>query len=330
MRRVLLEGAAARPYLGARMPRFGWVHTDELAGWLAQREGVWPDSDDTEPEATEDRVLAGRRMMGRAAMACTSCHSFKDYPPAGSPGPNLTAFGERLRYAWWRSYVHDPARYKPGTRMPSFSSGNRSAFADFADGTMTEQADCMWAYFALGEAMPAPEGLSAAQSLQVPLGERPIVLRTFLENAGPRGIAVGFPVGVHFGFDAAGVRLAEVWRGEFLDAAGAWAGRGWPGRRGPRRARVDGCGRSGAPVRRAPRRLAKGDRPRSGPSVSGATSSTGLASRTSSMSTTAPPFASASPRGSRPRTTILRHFFVSDWPARQAAVAASRPRRRAR
>ncbi len=225
-KRVLLEGAAARPYLGARMPRFGWAHMEDLAGWLGRREGVWPDTDLREPEATEERVLTGRRLMGRAAMACTACHSFRDYPPAGSPGPNLIAFAERLRYAWWRSYIHDPARYKPGTRMPAFSSGDRSQFPDFADGTLTAQADCMWAYFSLGEFMPPPEGVEPSTRMQIPVGDRPVVLRTFLENAGPRGIAVGFPVGVHFGFDAAGARLAEAWQGEFLDASGAWAGRG--------------------------------------------------------------------------------------------------------
>ncbi len=226
MRRVLLEGAAARPYLGARMPQFGWTFAEDLAGWIARREGVWPDTDETEPEATEARVLTGRQLMGPTAMACTTCHSFKDYPPSGTPGPNLIAFGERLRYAWWRSYVHDPARYKPGTRMPSFSSGNVSNFPEFANGTLSEQADCMWAYFSLGEFMPAPEGVGPAESMQIRVGERPVVMRTFLENAGARGIAVGFPIGIHFGFDAAGVRLAEVWQGEFLDAAGAWAGRG--------------------------------------------------------------------------------------------------------
>jgi hypothetical protein len=62
--------------------------------------------------------------------------------------------------------------------------------------------------------------------MPVVFGERPRVIRTFLADAGSRGIAVGFPVGIHFAYDAEKARLVSAWRGDFLDASGAWAGRG--------------------------------------------------------------------------------------------------------
>ncbi len=52
------------------------------------------------------------------------------------------------------------------------------------------------------------------------------MLRAFLTDVGPRAIAVGMPSGLHFAFDAGTAHLAEAWKGDFLDASGAWAGRG--------------------------------------------------------------------------------------------------------
>jgi hypothetical protein len=62
--------------------------------------------------------------------------------------------------------------------------------------------------------------------LPLVVGDRPVIFRTFMKDAGSRGIAVGFPIGVHFGFDANGVRLASAWKGAFVDATSAWKGRG--------------------------------------------------------------------------------------------------------
>ena len=47
-----------------------------------------------------------------------------------------------------------------------------------------------------------------------------------MKGAGSRAIAIGFPEQVHLVFSAEQVRTVEAWRGAFLSAAGAWAGRG--------------------------------------------------------------------------------------------------------
>jgi hypothetical protein len=164
--------------------------------------------------------------MGRRAMACISCHVHGEREPAGSPGLDMTRFAERLRYEWFRRFALDPARFLPGTRMPAFGAGGRSAFTQWYGGDMRAQADAMWAYFSLGEFSPPPSELTAEGTTRLEVGERPIVLRSFLEQAGSRGIAVGFPIGVHIAFDAEAVKLVDAWKGDFLDAKGAWAGRG--------------------------------------------------------------------------------------------------------
>jgi hypothetical protein len=56
--------------------------------------------------------------------------------------------------------------------------------------------------------------------------DEPVVVRTFMTEAGARAIACGYPQRVHCAFDADRCRLALVWTGRFLNAAGAWAARG--------------------------------------------------------------------------------------------------------
>jgi mono/diheme cytochrome c family protein len=226
MREVLTAGGVARPYMATRMPQFGADHMDGLAELFAAQEGLVPDTDVAPPELNDELVMTGRELMGLDKMACVTCHVYKDFPPLSTPGPDMTAFAERLRYEWWRGYIHDPQRYKPGTRMPSFGTGNVSSFKDVLDGDLTQQADALWAYMNLGDFMPVPEGLESDREMKIVVGERPVVFRAFLPMVGSRGIAVGFPNGLHIGYDAANARLVDAWQGDFLDASGSWAGRG--------------------------------------------------------------------------------------------------------
>jgi mono/diheme cytochrome c family protein len=226
MHDVLVDGERDRTYLAARMPHYGAAAVGELAELFSRREGLWPGSDFERPPSSDEDRIAGRMLMGRSALACITCHSFRDLPPAGSPGPSIDRFSERLRYEWTMAYMCDPARYKRDTRMPSFLSDGKSAARDVLDGDFGHQVDAMWGYFELGEFMPVPPGLESARGNTLQVGDRPIVLRTFLEDAGSRGIAVGQPNGLHYAFDATTCRLVSVWRGAFLDASGAWAGRG--------------------------------------------------------------------------------------------------------
>jgi mono/diheme cytochrome c family protein len=227
--KVLAEGAKSRPYMAARMPVFGPAHTAGLAERLAQADGIWPNTDATEPRIDDDLTKAGQRLVGEKGLNCISCHVVGNNPPAGTPGPDITAFAARLRYEWWADYIHAPARFKPGTRMPAFFDSGTSNISDVLSGDPVAQADAMWAYFTLGEFAPAPDGLIPEGGYKLKVNNRPMIVRTFLREAGSRGIAVGFPVtmgGMHFAFDAERVRLVDAWKGDFLDASGAWAGRG--------------------------------------------------------------------------------------------------------
>lgn len=223
IRKVLGEGARARPYMATRMPRFGPALGD-LGRMLAAMDGVAAGQEESAPKPTDETILAGRRLVGEHGLNCISCHAYGG-KTAGTAGPDITLFHERLRPEWWRAYILAPTRFKPGTRMSEFFKGGHGTLTDVLGGDPDRQSRALWAYFTAGDARPAPEGLPSEKGIPINVGERPVIFRTFLEEAGNRGIAVGFPIGIHFGFDAEAVRLAEAWKGDFIDAKGAWQGR---------------------------------------------------------------------------------------------------------
>ncbi|MBK7405268.1 MAG: c-type cytochrome [Phycisphaerales bacterium] len=191
---VLGDGARARPYMNARMPVFASPHAPALVDELAQTDGVWPGSDAREPESNDRMVQAGLKLVGDGGLNCIACHAFADKPPVGLPGPNIAQFGERLRYDWFKRYIHAPPRFKPGTRMPSFFLTGQSPITTVLAGDTDKQTDAMWDYFSLGELfMPTPEGVMAEGGMALQVKDRPMVLRTFLKGVGSRGIAIGFP-----------------------------------------------------------------------------------------------------------------------------------------
>lgn len=236
LREVFENAGRARPYMATRMPQFGKAAIGGVPELMASHAGVWADRDPQEPKPDEKAVADGRALIGEKGLNCISCHTWGDRPPTGSAGPSLTQFGRRLRSDWWRSYVLNPPRFKPGTRMTEFYKPGRSSAESILGGDHLKQPEAMWAYFALGEIAPAPDGISGApggggsarsgQTTKLAPKDRPIVFRSFLKDTSPRGIAIGFPQGTHFAFDAGSAAFVEAWTGDFVDAAGAWKNRG--------------------------------------------------------------------------------------------------------
>ncbi|MCB1224261.1 MAG: hypothetical protein KDK99_00500 [Verrucomicrobiales bacterium] len=54
----------------------------------------------------------------------------------------------------------------------------------------------------------------------------PILYRNFIQGAGNRGNAVGFPGGLNLAWSAESMNLALLWRGAFIDASQHWNSRG--------------------------------------------------------------------------------------------------------
>jgi mono/diheme cytochrome c family protein len=226
IREVLTNGGKARPYMATRMPQFGKLNVGRLHTMLVAMDGATMEVDRSiEPKLSDEGVLDGRRLVGENGLNCISCHAYSGRT-AGTAGPDITAFADRLRYDWWKSYVLAPARYKPGTRMSAFYSSGRGRVQDVYDGDPDKQTDAIWAYFGSCRTWPPPRGVPASdQGLPIAIGDRPVVFRTFMKDQVYRGIAVGYPAGVHCRFDATAVRMVDAWEGDFLDASGAWRAR---------------------------------------------------------------------------------------------------------
>ncbi len=225
MRDVLTGEVRARPYLGARMPRFDGASVDRVPERLARASGA-TDLLDAEPAFSLDGAGAGRALVGASALNCIQCHEIAGNDSTGTPGPDLALMPGRVRYDWFARWLHDPARVRPGTRMPSFFVGGRGAVTEVLGGDATAQIEAVWSYLSQGETLALPDGLVDPAGLELVVADEPIVFRTFMADAGVRAIACGFPEQVHCAFDSDRCQVTLVWQGRFLSAGGAWAARG--------------------------------------------------------------------------------------------------------
>lgn len=200
------------------MPGFGPSHAAWLADALAKASGVIPG--DAGGYVPDGAAATGRHLLGVDAstggMGCIGCHGWGEYPPLGENGPNLLTAGRRLRSGWFRRWMIDPSRILAGTSMPNMFGGIESP------ATLRAISD-LWAAFRAAPDLALPFGFEAdaaadEESLPVPT-DRPIVVRWDMPEATPAAIAVGFPGGFSYCFDAGESKLIYAWRGGFVDMA---------------------------------------------------------------------------------------------------------------
>ena len=227
LRAVLVEGRRVRPWMPLRMPEFGTVAVGKLPDWFAQFDGVAPGEGDTGPPApSPEQVAAGRFLVGKGGYGCISCHDMLGRHGEGTRGPDLASVTQRIRYPWFVRWMRDAQRIVPGTRMPTVFPQDTTQVRTVLGGNGRAQLEAIWAYLSLGDRAPLPEGLLPPQGLVIEVSDRPYLLRTFMPDCSTRAIAVGFPSGVSYVFDAGRGRLAYAWSGGFLDATPVWANRG--------------------------------------------------------------------------------------------------------
>jgi mono/diheme cytochrome c family protein len=230
LRGVLTEAKRARPWMGLRMPQFGAANVGKLPEALAALEGTEPDDKAHAVAITATKVTAGRQLVGKSAFGCIACHDLAGIASGGTRGPDLASMNERVRYDWYLRWLEQPQRLSPGTRMPSVFTNGKSLVESVLGGSGDAQAQAIWTYLSLGPGLPLPDGLEPASTkgkgIILTVKDRPVLLRTFMPDAGSRAVAVGYPGSVSVVFDAATCRLAYAWSGNFLDASPAWDDRG--------------------------------------------------------------------------------------------------------
>lgn len=225
MQRVLFDGEKVRPFMDTRMPQFGEAN-------LAHLPALFESVDHLDPlvplgfDGDEERRAArdgARKLLGTTGLACVACHNFNGKETVGFKGIDLVTSHERLKFSWFKRFVVDPQEYRPGIVMPESWSGGIAAHTEILGGDTDKQISAIWDYLSLGRSARDPQGLSSV-SQELVVGDRTRTYRGRSQIAGFRGIAVGYPGGLNYAFDANNGTLSGIWRGRFVSVR--WDGQG--------------------------------------------------------------------------------------------------------
>lgn len=217
-----------RPYLVTRMPDYGEAHAEFLARHLAVADHD-PTEKPTPRHGRENQVgrnLWGRALMGTEGLSCVTCHSLRGEKSLGIQAMDLAHVPGRLRPEWFRDYLINPARFRPGTRMPSFWPGGKPTVR--VGGSTERQIDSLWVYLSELDQSRLPEGLEKKGDFLLTPRDKPIVFRTFFERVGMHAVAVGYAESLHAAYDSRNPRWVLAWTGAFLDAESTWDDRFTP------------------------------------------------------------------------------------------------------
>ena len=214
--------AQLRPHMRIQMPVFPADVVRQLPSAFAQ-------ADAREPAQSAAKLFPpepGQLDAGRALLdtGCIQCHSLRGHALPGVVGVDLANVTKRIRPQWFHDFLLNPSTWKPRTRMPTFFPQGVGQLKTVYDGDADRQIAAMWHYLNAASSPPLPPKIEKARSQNYELvpEDRPLLLRTFMKEAGTHAIAVGLPEKIHFAFDAERVRLSLAWRGRFLDARGTW------------------------------------------------------------------------------------------------------------
>ncbi len=211
------QGGGVRPYMTARMPKFGHAAAPIIPLLQAASVRDKPIKIDTSGLLKHQRGELGRVLMGvgQGGLGCVSCHGLKDRKGLGVPVVNLSNTAQRLQPEYFKELLLNPQAVQQGTLMPPLFMGRKKA---------DQEIEEIWTYLKELDQSRLPEGLllTGDYLLKPEKEKKPIVFRTFLEGAGMQAVAVGFPQGLHAAFDSLEARWALTWKGKFLDAQSTW------------------------------------------------------------------------------------------------------------
>jgi mono/diheme cytochrome c family protein len=230
LKSILENGSKDRPYMLTMMPQFGGGNVGHLQAALQdvdQRTEV--EFQDYELPDSKMKAI-GRRLAGEKGLGCIKCHTFDKFKATGIQSIDLTIMSERLRKDWFHRYMANPQTYRAGTRMPAPWPFGQATIRDVLDvgnveQQVAQQKESVWLFLSDGKKAGIPTGLNKGGIVLKP-ETAPIIYRNFIEGVSPRGIAVGYPEGVHLCFDADQISLALIWENDFIDASKHWNGRG--------------------------------------------------------------------------------------------------------
>lgn len=123
------EPVPIRPWLKVRMPTFG-LSDKEATGIVEYFESLdniqEPFVHVADAAIPPEHIEAGKLLTSSDYFGCFSCHQQGEHKPEGPPegwAPDLALARDRLNPEWIITWLHDPQKLQPGTKMPSFFPG---------------------------------------------------------------------------------------------------------------------------------------------------------------------------------------------------------------
>jgi len=224
LNKVLYEGQAVRPYMTTRMPQYGNHALDGLQQFFGETDKLEPfDYAEIKKESAPMMRDEGHRLIGDQGLSCISCHNYNGIDSPSMKGLDLMTSYQRLQPAWFDQFMKNPAKFRPGIIMPSFWPDGKAVQTEILDGNTDAQLQALWHQFSLGRSARDPSGLRAADPELIVTDQ----VRTYRGRstvAGYRGIAVGFPGGMNYAFNAHNGSLSAFWTGKFVNVG--WRGQG--------------------------------------------------------------------------------------------------------
>ena len=224
LHRVLFDSAGVRPYVRTRMPRFGEANLGHLPALLESADPPIPhEMPALGDEAAREARDAGRELLGTDALGCVTCHNFNGKDSPAFKGLDLITTTERLRPGWYARFMLNPQGERPGIIMPAAWPGGVASRADILDGDTDAQVWAIWSFLSQGRTARDPVGIRTEPTV-LTVSDTTRTYRGRSRIAGFRGIAVGFPEGLSYAFNANTGALAGLWRGGFVRVR--WDGQG--------------------------------------------------------------------------------------------------------
>ena len=224
LRKVLFDAETVRPYMHTRMPQFGEENLQYLP-LLLEKVDRLQKVEFPEPKRDDRRKYreGGHLLVGDKGLNCVACHNFNGNPSPGLKGLDLLTSFERLQPSWFAHFMRNPQKFRPGIVMPNYWPGGEAVRKDVLGGNPNGQLLALWHYFSLGRSARDPSGIRS-EGTDLKVTNRTRVYRGRSRVAGYRGIAVGFPDGVNYAFNAQNGTLSALWSGEFVNVS--WGGQG--------------------------------------------------------------------------------------------------------
>lgn len=218
LNKVLFDRESVRPYMKTRMPQYGESCLEGLPALFAKTDHMKEVALPAPTRETRPKISNGGHMLlGDKGLNCITCHNFNGKESPGMKGMDLMTSYQRLQPSWFYHYMKNPAAFRPGILMPNYWPGDKAVQTEILDGDTELQLQALWHNFSLGRSARNPSGLSSP-STELIVTDKTRTYRGRSGIAGYRGIAVGFPGGLNYAFNAKNGTLSGIWQGGFVNA----------------------------------------------------------------------------------------------------------------